>query len=387
MKNSLELTILMPCLNEAETIGSCIKKAGLFLKKNRINGEILVSDNGSTDASVKIARRLGARVITTRVRGYGSALLNGINSARGRYVIMGDADDSYDFTSLMPFVSKLHEGYELVMGNRFKGGISKGAMPALHRYLGNPLLTGIGRLFFRTKIGDFHCGLRGFSKKSILSIGLNTLGMEFASEMVVKSLLHNLKVAEVPAALKKDGRSRPPHLRSWSDGWRHLKFLLMFSPRWLFLYPGLLLIALGMAGTSILSFTTIKINNVSFDVHTMLYCVLMVILGVQTVSFSIITNAYARKVNLYPSGDGFMEKLYSLSVDRGLVVGAVIFISGMVLSIIGIQTWAKTGFGRLLPVSMLRILLPAVLALSIGWQIMFTSFLLGILQIKTKDRT
>ena len=234
MTEKTELTILMPCLNEEETIGLCIRKALSFLEQHQIKGEVLIADNGSTDQSRDIARRLGARVVNVEEKGYGSALLGGIRAAKGQYIIMGDSDDSYDFLNLMPFVSKLREGYDLVMGNRFKGGIEKGAMPFLHRYLGNPVLTFIGRLFFRIGISDFHCGLRGFRRESILAIGLNTPGMEFASEMVVKSALSGLKIAEVPTTLSPDGRSRPPHLNTWRDGWRHLRFLLIYSPRWMF---------------------------------------------------------------------------------------------------------------------------------------------------------
>ena len=387
MNKTLELTILMPCLNEAETIGICIKKAKSFLKKNKINGEILISDNGSTDNSIIIAEKLGARITKTSINGYGSALINGIKEAKGKYIIMGDADDSYDFTQLMCFVEKLRSGFELVIGNRFKGGIKKGAMPFLHRYFGNPVLSGIGRLFFKTKNFDFHCGLRGFSKQAILSINLNTLGMEFASEMIVKSILYKLKITEVPVTLFPDGRTRAPHLRSWSDGWRHLKFLLMFSPNWLFLYPGLLLTILGLTGTTILSFTSIKINNISFDVHTMLFSVLMVIIGVQTVSFSVITNTYARRVRLYPVKDNLLEKLASLSLEKGLIVGSTLFIFGLTMSIVGLVIWAEKSFGDLMPSSMLRLLLPAVLTLSIGCQIIFTSFLIGIFQIKTGNNS
>src|ERR1035437_2117680 len=384
MKNTLELTILMPSLNEAETIGLCIKKAKIFLKKNKIKGEILIADNGSSDGSGKIAAKEGARVIDIGTKGYGSALIGGINASRGKYIIMGDADDSYDFTSLMPLVEKLREGYELIMGNRFKGGIEKGAMPPLHRYFGNPILSGIGRLFFRTNIHDFHCGLRGFSKQAMLSINLNTLGMEFASEMVVKSILNKLKITEVPVKLFPAGRTRPPHLRSWSDGWRHLKFLLMFSQNWLFLYPGIFLMILGLAGTVVLSFTSIKINHVSLDIHTMLFSVLMVILGVQTISFSVITHAYARIVKLYPAGDSMMERLSSLSLEKGLILGATLFFLGLAMSAAGVVIWAEKGFGDLMPASMLRVLLPAVLALAMGVQILFTSFLLGVFRIRTK---
>jgi glycosyltransferase involved in cell wall biosynthesis len=384
MEKTMELTILMPCLNEAETLASCIRKAKKFLSSSYITGEVLVSDNGSTDGSMEIAVKEGARLVNAPEKGYGSALLAGIEAAAGKYIIMGDADDSYDFSSLQPFVDRLRQGYDLVMGNRFRGVIEKGAMPFLHRYLGNPVLSGIGRLFFNIGIGDFHSGLRGFSRSSIISIGLNTVGMEFASEMVVKAALHGLKITEVPVVLHHDGRSRPPHLRSWRDGWRHLKFLLMFSPKWLFLYPGLLLILLGLIGTCVLSIAPVRINNISLDVHTLLYCVLAVILGVQTVSFSVITNTYARTVKLYPVNDRLMDFISSFSVEIGVLVGTVLFISGLALSAAGITIWGRTGFGNLMPSQMLRILLPAVLAMAIGWQFIFTSLLLGIFRIKTK---
>jgi glycosyltransferase involved in cell wall biosynthesis len=243
----LELSVVMPCLNEAETLAACIKKIQASLSQNHIKGEIIVADNGSTDGSQEIATKMGVRVIHVDEKGYGNALMGGIAAARGKFIIMGDADDSYDFTALMPFLDKLREGYDLVMGNRFKGGVQPGAMPFLHQYLGNPVLTFIGRLFFRSPCGDFHCGLRGFTREAILKMDLRTVGMEFASEMVVKATLHKMRIAEVPTTLSPDGRSRPPHLRSWRDGWRHLCFLLLYSPRWLFLYPGALLMLIGFA--------------------------------------------------------------------------------------------------------------------------------------------
>src|SRR3989440_8075796 len=247
-----EVSVLMPCLNEAETLGTCINKAKASLKSRGVNGEVIIADNGSTDGSQEIARSLGARVVNVERRAYGNALMRGIATAHGKYVIMGDSDDSYDFTNLGPFLEKLRQGYDLVMGNRFLGGIQPGAMPPLHRYLGNPVLTAIGRLFFKSPSGDFHCGLRGFRRKAMLALDLRTTGMEFASEMVVKSTLHKLRITEVPTALQPDGRSRPPHLRSWSDGWRHLRFLLLYSPRWLFLYPGILLMAVGVVARNFL---------------------------------------------------------------------------------------------------------------------------------------
>ena len=280
----------MPCLNEAETLGICIKKAKGFLKKNNIDGEILISDNGSTDDSIKIAESLGARVVNAPTKGYGGALITGCQKALGEYVIMGDADDSYDFENLMPFLDKLREGYDLVMGNRFKGGIEKGAMPWSHKYIGNPVLSFIGRLFFKSKIKDFHCGLRGYNRERMMDLGLRTTGMEYASEMIVMSELAGYRIAEVPTTLKKDGRSRPPHLRSFHDGWRHLKFLLMYSPKWLFLYPGIFLIVVGLIGGIILTIGQFSVGSVVFGIHTLLYCMIAIILGVNIVYFYIITD-------------------------------------------------------------------------------------------------
>ncbi len=239
--HELELSIVMPCLNEAKTIGTCIQKAMNFINEHKISGEVIIADNGSTDGSQDIALSHKARLVNVERKGYGNALKSGIEAARGKFIIMGDADDSYDFTSLMPFIEKLREGYDLVVGNRFKGGIKPGAMPLLHRYLGNPILSGLGCLFFNSPCKDFHCGLRAFSKKAVERMQLKTTGMEFASEMVMKASFYNMKVTEVPTILWPDGRDRPAHLRSWRDGWRHLRFMLMLSPRWLFFYPGLLL--------------------------------------------------------------------------------------------------------------------------------------------------
>jgi glycosyltransferase involved in cell wall biosynthesis len=289
----LELTILMPCLDEAETLEICIKKAMGSLKENGIDGEVLIADNGSTDGSQAIARKMGARVVDVAERGYGAALIAGSKAAYGKYVIMGDADDSYDFSNLMPFVEELRNGADLVMGNRFRGGIEKGAMPPLHKYLGNPVLSFIGRIFFPSKIKDFHCGLRGYNREAILSLNLHTTGMEYASEMVVKATLNDLTMAEVPTTLKKDGRSRPPHLRSWHDGWRHLKFLLMHSPNWLFMYPGVVLLGLGLIGIGVLFWGPLSVGDIVFDIHTMLYAAALSIVGFNIILFSVFTKVYA----------------------------------------------------------------------------------------------
>src|SRR5271165_6547534 len=274
-----ELTILMPCLNEAETVGRCVSKARAFLAQSGVAGEVLIADNGSTDGSQAIAASLGARVVPIASRGYGNALIGGIRAAHGRFVIMGDSDDSYDFSALGGFVEKLRAGYQLVMGNRFRGGIRPGAMPPLHRYLGNPVLTAIGRIFFRSPCGDFHCGLRGFDRAAILGLDLQASGMEFATEMVVKATVAKLRLIEVPTKISPDGRGRPPHLRSWRDGWRHLRFLLLFSPRSLFLYPGFGLFAIGCLAMAWLLPQPRQLGSVGFDVHTLLYASLAVVVG------------------------------------------------------------------------------------------------------------
>ena len=287
-----ELSVVMPCLNEAETLAICIQKAQRFFKENGVEGEVVIADNGSDDGSQQIAVDNGARVIPVAEKGYGNALKGGIAAAEGTYVIMGDADDSYDFLNLTPYLEKLREGYDLVMGNRFKGGIKKGAMPFLHRYLGNPVLSFIGRLFFKSKIGDFHCGLRGFSKEAFYEMELKTSGMEFASEMIVKASLADMKIAEVPTVLSPDGRTRPPHLNTWRDGWRHLRFLLLYSPKWLFLIPSVLLMLFG-AGVSLrLLFGSIQIGATRFDVHTLLFSSALFLIGFQLLLFYGLTKIY-----------------------------------------------------------------------------------------------
>src|ERR1700734_444557 len=290
---ALELTILMPCLNEAETIEVCVRKAMGFLRRSGVSGEVLIADNGSTDGSQALAEAAGARVIDIPERGYGSALMGGIQAARGRYIIMGDADDSYDLTELLPFVERLRNGADLVMGNRFKGGIAPGAMPPLHRYLGTPVLSFIGRLFFRSNIGDFNCGLRGFRRDSAIKLGLQATGMEFASEMIVKAALAKQKISEVPTTLAKDGRSRPPHLNTWRDGWRHLRFLLLFSPRWLFFYPGLALLVIGLGLGAAVATGPLTIGGVSLHLDTLVACGACVDIGFQAILFSLFTQVYA----------------------------------------------------------------------------------------------
>lgn len=380
----IELSIIMPCLNEARTIGTCIKKAKDFLEKYGISGEIVIGDNGSTDGSQEIARNLGARVVDVPVRGYGAALLGAISAARGKYIIMGDSDDSYDFTDLMPFLEKLREGYDLVMGNRFAGGIKPGAMPFLNRYLGNPVLSGLGRLFFKTGVSDFHCGIRGFIKEAVQKMDLQTTGMEFASEMVVKASLMKMRVTEVPTTLSPDGRGRPPHLRRWRDGWRHLRFMLLYSPRWLFLYPGLFLMGIGLIICAFLWGGPKKIGNTEFDVHTLLYGALAVILGYQTVLFAVFTKVFAIAEGLLPPDERLTRLFKYVKLETGLTVGTIMTIFGTAGSIYALWRWRQTGFGPLNPSEMLRMVIPSMLALVIGIQTIFSSFFLSVLGMKRK---
>ena len=379
----MELTILMPCLNEAKTLAICINKAKTFLNENNIDGEIVIADNGSTDGSQKIAEDLGARVVNVPEKGYGAALIGGCNAALGDYVIMGDSDDSYDFLNLMPFVEKLREGYELVMGNRFKGGIEKGAMPPLHKYLGNPVLSFIGRVLYRSNIRDFHCGLRGYNRESILKLNLHTTGMEYASEMVVQATLHKLRITEVPTTLKKDGRDRPPHLRSWSDGWRHLTFLLIHSPQWLFLYPGLIFFIVGFCLSTVLVFGPVRIGDTTFDINTLLYSAISTILGFQFILFFVLTKKYAAKTGFIPVNKTD-EKINRFTMNRGIFWGAVLFFLGVIGAIVSVVIWSKSGFGDLTPEKMFRLTIPVLIFIVCGIQLMFSSFFLGILEIKTK---
>lgn len=379
----MELTILMPCLNESRTLKICIDKAQKFLADNNIDGEVLIADNGSTDGSQDIARNAGARVVDIEEKGYGSALIGGCNAALGKYVIMGDSDDSYDFSNLMPFVEKLREGYELVMGNRFKGGIEKGAMPPLHKYLGNPVLSTIGRILYKSPIRDFHCGLRGYNKESIQKLNLHTTGMEYASEMVVQATLHELKICEVPTTLKKDGRDRPPHLRSWSDGWRHLTFLLMHAPNWLFLYPGILLFLVGIFLSAKIIIDPIIINDITFDVNTLVYSAIATIIGFQLVLFYVLTIKYATKTKLIPITK-IDKHLIKFTMNRGIFIGAISFLIGLIGSIIAIIIWYNTGFGDLESSRMLRLTIPMLILFVCGIQLMFSSFFLGILEIKVR---
>jgi glycosyltransferase involved in cell wall biosynthesis len=379
-----ELTILLPCLNEAETIAICIEKAKSYLEHHGVSGEVLIADNGSSDGSQRIAVKHGARVVDVPMCGYGAALMGGIEAARGRYVIMGDADDSYDFTALEPFVEKLRQGFELVMGNRFKGGIKPGAMPPLHKYLGNPVLSGIGRIFFKSPIGDFHCGLRGFDRAALLSLNLQTTGMEFASEMVVRATLCGLKIAEVPTTLSPDQRSRPPHLRSWRDGWRHLRFLLVYSPRWLFFYPGFFLTFIGLCGMLWLLPGPQVVLGATLNIHSMLYASAAILLGLQSMSFAAFSKIFGVGIHILPKDDRIATALRVFTLERGLVLGFSLILFGLVGSIYAVTVWGSASFGPLSPDSMMRIAIPSITSLTAGAQIVFSSFFLSLLGLAHK---
>ncbi|MDK1029942.1 MAG: glycosyltransferase family 2 protein [Anaerolineae bacterium] len=384
MAQRFQLSILMPCLNEAETLETCISKAKFFLDNANLDGEIIVADNGSTDGSQEIARKAGAKVVNVTQKGYGNALMGGIYAAQKEYIIVGDADDSYDFTNLQPFVAALQKGADLVMGNRFEGGIKPGAMPFLHRYLGNPILSWLARVFFKSTIGDFHCGLRGFRTKAILSLNLQTTGMEFASEMVVKAILLGLKIVEVPTLLYPDGRTRKPHLRTWSDGWRHLKFLLLYSPRWLFLYPGILLTILGLFASVILLIGSISIGNINFDINTLLYTSLLIIMGVQSIIFSIFTYVFGVNSKLRPRDTLTDLLVKQIELEKGILISLGMILLGFASSVGALIYWSQNQFGIIDPVISMRLVIPGAVLFTIGFQTLYASFFISILNTKIK---
>jgi glycosyltransferase involved in cell wall biosynthesis len=378
----IELSVVMPCLNEAETLGACIAKIQSAFVAANIAGEIIVADNGSTDGSQSIAENTGARLVTVARKGYGSALMGGIAAARGKYIVMGDADGSYEFGDIPRFLEQLRAGNDLVMGNRFRGGIQPGAMPPLHRYLGNPVLTEIGKLFFKSPCGDFHCGLRGFTKAAYTRMGLRTTGMEFASEMVVKATLFRMPIAEVATPLMPDGRSREPHLRTWRDGWRHLRFLLLYSPRWLFLYPGLALMFIGLLVGAWLLPSPRRVGGAVLDVHTLLYAAIAVLLGFQAIAFAVFTKIFAVLEGLHPP-DPALDKLFRyVTLEWGLVLGTFLSVLGFAISTYAVHLWSVRGFGPLDISHTLRLVIPAALCLTLGVQTVFSSFFLSILGLR-----
>ncbi len=379
-----ELAVVMPCLNEAETLEVCIRKAQSAMRNAGINGEVIIADNGSTDGSQAIATSCGARLVNVPSKGYGAAIMGGIQAARSLYVVMADADDSYDFSHVDRFVERLRSGADLVMGNRFRGGVQPKAMPFLHRYLGNPVLTFIGRLFFKSNCGDFHCGMRGFSKLAYERMQLRTTGMEFASEMVVKATLLGLNVTEVPTTLSPDGRTRAPHLRTWRDGWRHLRFLLLYSPRWLFLAPGVLLMWAGLLTLGLLLPHARVIGRFHLDVHTMLYAANAVFVGYQLITFAVYTKVFAIAEGLLPQ-DKRMELLFEyVRLETGLIAGAFMTLAGLLLSGYAVWIWRLHGYQGLDYSSTMRLVIPAALAITLGFQTVFSSFFLSVLGMNRK---
>jgi glycosyltransferase involved in cell wall biosynthesis len=390
MPEPVALTILMPCLNEAETLAQCIEKAKVGLKNSSVPGEILIADNGSTDGSQAIAEKLGVRVVAIREKGYGSALIGGTRAAAGRWILMGDADDSYDFSEADRFVKKFNEGYELVMGCRLPSGggtILPGAMPWKNRWIGNPILSFIGRLFFKCPAHDFHCGLRGYTRDAFEAMDLQTTGMEFASEMVIKSTLKKMRITEVPVTLKKDGRSRPPHLKPWRDGWRHLRFMLLFSPRWLFLIPGIVLFMIGAGMSAALSAKDIQIGAIRLNVGTLAVSCMTAIVGFQLVAFAFFTKVFAIAEGLLPDDPKLTRVLKFFTLEKGLIISVGIFFIGFVLLAHAIWSWGKVNFGELPSMEEnLRHLIPAATLVVLGIQGIFSSFFMSALGLKTKTR-
>ena len=378
---AIELSIVMPCLNEVETLAACIRKSHQAIEKLGVAAEIIVADNGSTDGSQAAAHDLGARVVDVARKGYGSALMGGIAAARGRFVIMGDADDSYDFTAIGPLLDKLREGCDLVMGNRFAGGIQEGAMVWSHRWVGNPALTFVSRVFFHTPVGDMHCGLRGFRKDAFERLRLRATGMEFASEMVIKASLQGLRISEVPVTLSPDGRSRPPHLRTWRDGWRHLRFMLLFSPRWLFLYPGIALFAAGLLAGAALETGPKQIGAVQFDIHTLLLAGFSCLIGYQLVVFAVFTKVFAMEQGFHPPNPSYRSMFRYVNLETGLAAGGLMLLVGIAGIVVAVISWQSAGFGSLDPRLTMREVIPAAVLLTLGVQTIFASFFLSILGI------
>ena len=384
MASELDLTILMPCLNEAETLAFCVRQAVQAIQDSGISGEVVVADNGSTDGSQAIAVAEGARVVNVPVRGYGAALIAGIEAARGEYVMMADADASYHFEHLPRFLPKLNEGYDLVMGNRFAGAIEPGAMPPLHRYLGNPVLSAVGRIFFGIPVRDFHCGLRAFRRDSILGLNLRTTGMEFASEMVVKTSLAGLRMTEVPTTLSPDGRSRAPHLRSWRDGWRHLRFLLLYSPRWLFFYPGLAALTVGIILSALLIPGPLPVAGHTLDVDTLTYALGLVLIGAHITVFAVSAKVFGTQEGFLPPNPQFERLFKIITLETGLVFGCFLLLVGAVILGYAFHLWHAAAFGNMSPTRMLRLTLPSATAFMLGVEVIFGSFFLSLLGLNRR---
>jgi hypothetical protein len=378
----MELTILMPCLNEKRTLAMCIQQAKIFLQREEISGEIIVADNGSTDGSVELAKSCDVRVVHAPVRGYGAALAAGIEAAHGEYIIMGDSDQSYDFSALLPFVRKLREGHDLVMGNRFLGGIAPGAMPVLHRYFGNPFLTAVGRLFFSChEAGDFYCGLRGFRKMAVQKLQLQSRGMEFALEMIIKATMHGLRITEVPTKLSPDGRDRAPHLRRYSDAWRSMRLYLLMSPRWFFGIPGIVLLTIGTIVTVALLPGPVSIGLVTFDYHTLLYSTATILMGYQCMLLFAFAKLMAVETGLHPPQTRFWFLTKRRTLERLVILGLVLICLGIVLGVLAAHQWELVRFGSLRPALTIRLVICSVLFLLLGGQTLLAGFYFGLLNM------
>ncbi|MGK2859746.1 MAG: glycosyltransferase family 2 protein [Thermoanaerobaculia bacterium] len=386
VREPIDVSVVMPCLNEAATLASCIAAARAALDSANLRGEIIVADNGSTDGSQQIATDHGAVVVNVREKGYGNALIGGIAAARGRFVVMGDADASYDFGHVPRFIEKLAEGFDLIVGNRFAGGVARGAMPWKNRYIGNPVLSALGRLLFKSPVSDFHCGLRGFRRDAFEVMDLRTGGMEFASEMIVKATLLGMRVAEVPTTLAPDGRNRAPHLRPWRDGWRHLRFMLLYSPDWLFLYPGISAILAGALVMALLIPGPLSVGQVTFDVHTLVFASAAMLIGFQSISFWALSSTFAERHALRPNSSRGMTLVDRMSVDAGIALGGTVLLAGLTASVLAVVYWGRRGFGGLDPVIVLRWVIPGATSMAIGIQLMLLSFFLGILRLDVRTQ-
>ncbi len=384
--DEVEVSVVLPCLNEAETLEVCVRKALKSLADLGVRGEVVVSDNGSTDGSQQIAIESGARVVNAPIKGYGGALMAGIEAAYGKYVIMADSDDSYDLSNLGGFINKLREGHDVVMGNRFRGGIARGAMPPLHRYLGNPVLSWIGRHLFRLRnVGDFHCGIRGFNRERILALGLCMPGMEFASELVVRASLAGYDIVEVPTTLQPDGRSRPPHLRTWRDGWRHLRFLLVFAPRRTLVQPGIVLSALGLIATVALAIGPVNVGSIGFDINALAYSCLAVLVGAQLVLFGAFAEVYGRFEGIVPESRHANWSRW-LKLEVCAAIGLVLILGGVVGTIGALSAWGKANFGSLDPQGTIRIVLPSATAIAVGVVILCAGLFTSLLTLRKSAR-
>jgi glycosyltransferase involved in cell wall biosynthesis len=384
LSNEIELSIVLPCLNEERTVGACVAQARSFLTTQNVKGEVIVADNGSSDHSAEIAESNGAVVIHVREKGYGNALKGGFEAARGKFIIMADADKSYDLAQLMPFLEKLRQGYDLVMGNRFKGGIKKGAMPWHHKYIGNPILSFVGQLFFKTPAKDFHCGLRGFTKDAVEKMNLQTTGMELASEIVIKSSILRMRVCEVPTTLSPDGRDRPPHLRSFRDGWRHLRFLLIYSPRWLFFYPSIFLLLVGAGASILLFFGPVNTSLRLFDFHSFILAGTVMILGLSMLSFAAITRVFSYNFGLLPNRPAFFDLFKYFNLETGLGIGSIVVLLGIILIIRAASLSSSPGFDSIGFGNSVRLVFGGALSIIVGGQIILTSFVLSILGLNPR---